>query len=65
MAFLLALERLNRVERAVFLLHDIFDYEYSQVADFVENTEANCRQLASRARKHLSPVPSSGIGRGP
>lgn len=53
MAFLLALERLNPVERAAFILHDIFDYEYSEVADVVEKSEANCRQLVSRARKHV------------
>jgi RNA polymerase sigma-70 factor, ECF subfamily len=53
MAFLLALERLNPVERAVFLLHDVFDYEYGEVAEIVGKTETNCRQLASRARGHV------------
>jgi RNA polymerase sigma-70 factor (ECF subfamily) len=54
MAFLLVLERLNPVERAVLLLHDVFGYDYDEVADIVERTPANCRQIASRARAHLS-----------
>jgi RNA polymerase sigma-70 factor, ECF subfamily len=53
MAFLLVLERLNPVERAVFLLHDVFGYGYDEVARIVGKSEANCRQLAARARKHL------------
>ncbi len=53
MAFLLVLERLNPVERAVFLLHDVFDYDYDEVAAIVGKREANCRQLASRARQHV------------
>ena len=50
MAFLLVLERLSPVERAVFLLHDVFDYGYDEVARIVDKTEENCRQLAVRAR---------------
>jgi RNA polymerase sigma-70 factor, ECF subfamily len=53
MAFLLVLERLNPVERAVFLLHDVFGYGYDEVARIVGKSEANCRQLATRARRHL------------
>jgi RNA polymerase sigma-70 factor (ECF subfamily) len=53
MAFLLVLERLNPVERAVFLLHDVFGYGYDEVARIVGKGEANCRQLATRARRHL------------
>jgi RNA polymerase sigma-70 factor (ECF subfamily) len=53
MAFLLVLERLNPVERAVFLLHDVFGYGYEEVARIVGKSEANCRQLATRARRHL------------
>ncbi len=53
MAFLLVLERLSPVERAVFLLHDVFAYDYDEIAQIVGKSEANCRQLASRARKHL------------
>jgi RNA polymerase sigma-70 factor (ECF subfamily) len=53
MAFLLVLERLNPVERAVFLLHDVFGYGYDEVAAIVGKSEANSRQLATRARRHL------------
>ena len=53
MAFLLLLERLSPVERAVFLLHDVFDYRYEEVASIVGKTEANTRQLAVRARRHV------------
>jgi RNA polymerase sigma-70 factor, ECF subfamily len=53
MAFLLLLERLSPVERAVFLLHDVFDYGYDEIAEIVGKSEANCRQLAVRARQHV------------
>ena len=54
MAFLLLLERLSPTERAVFLLHDVFDYGYSEIADIVGKSEDNCRQLARRARQHVA-----------
>ena len=50
MAFLLLLERLNPVERAVFLLHDIFGYPLKEVAKMIEKTEPNTRKIATRAR---------------
>jgi len=53
MAFLLVLERLSPVERAVFLLHDLFDYGYDEIARIVGKSEDNCRQLATRARRHV------------
>jgi RNA polymerase sigma-70 factor, ECF subfamily len=53
MAFLLLLERLSPVERAVFLLHEVFDYDYREIAAIVERSEDNCRQLAVRARRHI------------
>ena len=53
MAFLLLLETLSPVERAVFLLHDVFDYGYDEVASIVGKQEDNCRQLAVRARRHV------------
>jgi len=52
-AFLLALERLSPLERAVFLLHDVFDQGYGDVAKTLERSEAAVRQLASRAREHV------------
>ena len=53
MAFLLLLERLSPVERAVFLLHDVFDYDFGEVAAMVGKSEDNCRQVAVRARRHV------------
>jgi RNA polymerase sigma-70 factor (ECF subfamily) len=53
MAFLVLLESLTPVERAVFLLHDIFGYEYDELARIVDKSEANCRQIARRARQHV------------
>ena len=53
LAMLALLERLTPVERAVYLLREVFGYEYGQVAEIVEVTEVNARQLATRARKHL------------
>jgi len=53
LAFLLLLERLSPVERAVFLLHDVFAYGYDEIAAIVGKSEANCRQLAARARRHI------------
>jgi RNA polymerase sigma-70 factor (ECF subfamily) len=53
MAFLLLLERLTPVERAVFLLHDVFDYGYDEIAAIVGKSEENCRQIAVRARRHV------------
>ena len=52
-AFLLALERLSPLERAVFLLHEVFDQDYAEVAAALGRSEAACRQLAARARDHL------------
>lgn len=50
-ALLLALDRLSPAERAAFLLHDVFDAPFSDVAVTLEKSEAACRQLATRARK--------------
>src|SRR3954454_5899397 len=52
-ALLLALERLSPLERAAFLLHDVFDLDFAEVARTLGRSEAACRQLASRARTHL------------
>lgn len=52
-ALLLALERLSPLERAAFLLHDVFDMDYAQVAETIERSEPACRQLAARAREHV------------
>jgi RNA polymerase sigma-70 factor (ECF subfamily) len=52
-AFLHVLESLSPAERVAFLMHDIFDASYSEVADAIGTSGANARQLASRAREHL------------
>jgi RNA polymerase sigma-70 factor, ECF subfamily len=53
MAFLVLLESLTPVERAVFLLREVFDYDYGEIAKIVERSEDNCRQLYVRARRHI------------
>ena len=50
---LLALERLSPLERAAFLLHDVFGYTFDQVSEAIGRDTAACRQLASRARVHV------------
>ena len=52
-AFLLALERLSPLERAVFLLHDVFDEDYGSISTTLARSEAAVRKLASRARAHV------------
>jgi RNA polymerase sigma-70 factor (ECF subfamily) len=52
-ALLLTLERLSPLERAAFLLHDVFDMDYSAIAETLGRSEAACRQLAARAREHV------------
>lgn len=54
MAFLMLLERLTPIERAVFLLREIFDYEYSEVSAMLGRSEANCRQILKRAKQHVT-----------
>ena len=53
MAFLVLLESLTPVERAVFLLRDVFDYEYDEIAKVVGKSEDNTRQIAVRARRQV------------
>ena len=53
MAMLVLLERLSPEQRAVLLLHDVFDYGYPEIAPIVGKSEDNVRQLASRARRHV------------
>ena len=53
LAFLVLLEKLQAIERAVFLLREFFDYEYAEIATFLGKSEVACRQSFSRAKKHL------------
>ena len=67
LAVLSALERLNPVERAVLLLRDLFDLDYTEIADVVEKSPANCRQIARRARDRagdLSRPPPASLEEG-
>ncbi len=52
-AFMLALERLTPAERGAFILHDVFGCEFSEVAEMLGRSPAACRQLATRARRHV------------
>ena len=71
-ALLLTLDRLSPLERAAFLLHDVFDFSFSELAATLERSEVACRQLAARARAHvrevrprgaaMPPVPSGEVG---
>ncbi|MEW1776715.1 RNA polymerase sigma-70 factor [Streptomyces sp. NPDC086777] len=54
MAVLLLMEKLNPVERAAYVLREAFDYSYARIADMLETSEANARQLVSRGRRHLA-----------
>lgn len=53
-AFLVLLETLSPTERAIFLLREVFDYNYSEIGQIVDKTPANCRQIFRRARQHLA-----------
>jgi len=53
LAFLVLLESLSPEQRAAFLLHDVFDYGYAEIAQIVGKSEDNVRQLATRARRHV------------
>lgn len=52
-AFLLVLETLSPVERAIFLLREVFDYKYDEISEILGKNEANCRQIAHRAKLHV------------
>jgi RNA polymerase sigma-70 factor, ECF subfamily len=57
-AFLVVLDELSPIERAVFLLHDVFGYAFTEIASAVDRSEAACRQVASRARKRVHAHPT-------
>ena len=57
LAFLLLLEQLQPIERAVFLLREVFEYDYTEIASFLGKSEVACRQWFSRAKKHLGGHP--------
>ncbi len=53
LAFLVLLERLSPVERAVYVLHELFGYDHGEIAEVVGKSSANCRQILARARRHV------------
>ena len=59
-ALLLTLDRLSPLERAAFLLHDVFDFSFGEVAAALDRNEAACRQLAARARAHVRAIRPRG-----
>ncbi|WP_422771279.1 RNA polymerase sigma-70 factor [Plantactinospora sp. WMMC1484] len=63
LAVLLLLEKLAPAERAAYVLREAFGYSHRQVAEVLETSEANARQLASRARRHLASARSTPVGR--
>ncbi|MBC7814327.1 MAG: RNA polymerase sigma-70 factor [Burkholderiales bacterium] len=54
LAFLVLLENLSPMERAIFVLRDVFDYRYAEIADIIGKNEANCRRYYHRAKQFLS-----------
>jgi RNA polymerase sigma-70 factor (ECF subfamily) len=54
MAFLVLLQKLTAAERAVLLLRDVFDFDYAEIAELVDKSEAACRQLMKRARENVA-----------
>ncbi len=54
LAFLMLLEQLHPIERAVFLLREVFEYDYAEIATMLDKSEVACRQWFSRAKKHLA-----------
>ena len=59
-ALLLILDRLSPLERAAFLLHDVFDFSFTEIATALERSEAACRKLATRARDHVRALRPRG-----
>jgi RNA polymerase sigma factor (sigma-70 family) len=65
MAFLVLLEALSPVERAVFMLREVFGYGYPDVAEVTGKTEVNCRQIFARARQRIAAAPEPSHGSAP
>jgi RNA polymerase sigma-70 factor (ECF subfamily) len=64
-ALLLTLDRLSPLERAAFLLHDVFDFSFKEVATALDRSEAACRKLATRARTHVRELRPRGAASPP
>ncbi|NIE95688.1 sigma-70 family RNA polymerase sigma factor [Acinetobacter sp. Tr-809] len=57
-AFLLVLEKLSVKERAAYLLHDIFNLDYFEISEILQEQQSNCRQLVARSRKRIADEPN-------
>ncbi len=64
-ALLLTLDRLSPLERAAFLLHDVFDFSFKEVATALDRGEGACRKLANRARSHVRELRPRGAAAPP
>jgi RNA polymerase sigma-70 factor (TIGR02957 family) len=60
-AFLVLLDRLTPIERAVFILREAFEYDYRDIADFVNKTELGCRKIYSRLKRKIQDEPSAEL----
>lgn len=60
-AFLVLLDRLTPIERAVFILREAFDYDYRDIADFVDKTELGCRKIYSRLKRKIQDEPPAEL----
>ena len=58
-AYLLLLQQLSEVERAVFLLREVFQYNYDEIGDIVEKSAVNCRQIYHRSKKSITNKPNT------
>ncbi|MFC3798859.1 RNA polymerase sigma-70 factor [Cohnella sp. GCM10012308] len=58
-AFLVLLDRLTPIERAVFILREAFEYDYRDIADFVDRTEIGCRKIYSRLKRKIQEEPAA------
>jgi RNA polymerase sigma factor (sigma-70 family) len=60
-AFLVLLDRLTPIERAVFILREAFDFDYRDIADFVNKTELGCRKIYSRLKRKIQDEPPAEL----
>jgi len=60
-AMLVMMENLSAIERAVFVLRETFDFDYTSIAEIVGKSEANCRKLLSRAKEKLGSLPDTPV----
>ncbi|EST54227.1 RNA polymerase sigma factor SigJ [Brevibacillus panacihumi W25] len=62
MAYLLLIQQLSWTERVVFLLREVLQYEYEEIAEIVDKSPTNCRQIFRRAKRSLGEIPQVNVG---